>query len=148
MKYSFSFNKNFGRPTKYSDEIVNIAREYLISCEENNETPFIEELALKIGVDDSTLWNWSGKYEEFAQIYNALLTYQKLDLKKKSLKGDYASRIASLLLSSDHNVNLKRKTEIEAKVVDEKISNLDPEQRKFLSDAITKAYEHIYSQPS
>mgnify|MGYP001575261979 CR=1 FL=1 len=59
----------------------------------------------------------------------------------------YVSNVASLLLSNDHNVNLKRKMELDAKVVEEKEINLTSDQRKLYSEAITKVFEQIYSQP-
>lgn len=138
----------FGRPTKYSPSVVKITRKYLNSCIENDECPFAEELAMKLGVNDSTLWNWSKKFEEFSEIYGMLFTLQKLVLKRKGLSGEYVSKAACLLLSADHNVSEKRKMELNAKVVEEKQLNLTPDQRKYYSEAITKIFEHIYSQPT
>jgi len=38
--------------------------------------------------------------------------------------------------------------ELDAKVTEEKAIDLTPDQRKLYSDAITKVFEKIYSQPS
>jgi hypothetical protein len=86
--------------------------------------------------------------DEYEEVYQMLLTFQKLDLKKKALSGQYVSKIACLLLSNDHNVSLKQKMELDAKVTEEKAIDLTPNQRKLYSDAITKVFEQIYSQPS
>lgn len=137
-----------GRPAKYSHKVVRVTKDYLMSCAKSNETPFCEELALKIGVNDATLWRWANTHSEYEEIYQMLLTFQKLDLKRKALSGQYVSKIASLLLSNDHNVTLKQKTELEAKVIDDKTDSLTPQQRKTYSEAITKVFEQIYSQPS
>lgn len=136
-----------GRPTKYSHKVVKFTREYLNSCAKNNLTPFGEELALKLNVSDSTLWNWRQTHTEFDEIYELLLTFQKLDLKKKALSGQYVSKVACLLLSNDHNVTLKHKMELRANVVEEKVFSLNPSQRELYSKAITKIFEQIYSQP-
>ena len=139
---------NRGRPSKYSNKVIKINKEYLVECAKNNSTPFIEELAIKLGVSDGTLWNWSNTHENFNEVYEMLLTFQKLDRKRKALSGQYVSKIASLLLSNDHNVSLKRKMELEAKITEKKEINLTPDQRKLYSEAITKVFEQIYSQPS
>lgn len=134
-----------GRPTKYSSAVIKQTRDYLDWCSKNGECPFAEELAMKLGIDDSTLWHWSRKYEEFRETYDILLTFQKLDLKRKALSGVYVGRIASLLLSSDHNMSLKRKVELDTKITQEKEDSLTPEQRTVFSEAITKIFEDFYS---
>lgn len=137
----------FGRPTKYSPSVVQTTRKYLNSCIENDECPFAEELAMKLGINDSTLWNWSKKFEEFSEIYGMLFTLQKLVLKRKGLSGEYVSKAACLLLSADHNVSQKRKIELGANIQNEAPISLTPEQRMQYSEAITRIFEHIYSQP-
>lgn len=135
-----------GRPTKYSDSAIKITRDYLTWCSDNDQCPFAEELALKLGIDDSTLWHWSKQHEEFRESYDMLLTFQKLILKQKALNGEYVGRIASLLLSSDHNMSLKRKVQLDAKISEEREDNLTFEQRNMLSEAITKVYKEFYSR--
>src|SRR3990167_3862381 len=94
----------WGRPSKFSLEIIKQAQEYINECAENDATPFVEELALRLGVWDGTLWRWSEKHKKFRRVYHRLLNFQKLDLKKKALSGIYLSKVATLLLSAEHGV--------------------------------------------
>lgn len=56
-------------------------------------------------------------------------------------------RLLKLIHSTDHGVSLRRKIELDAKVQGERPINLTPEQRSYYSEAITKIFENIYSQP-
>lgn len=134
-----------GRPSKYSPKAIEVSWDYLQYCAKNNVTPFIEELAMKIAVNDSTLWHWANKHEEFGHVYDMILTLQKLDLKRKALSGQYVSRIACLLLSSGHNVVARQRNEKEATVKEERNDVYTPEQRIYISEAITKIFEQVNS---
>ena len=112
MKFTNKVEIKVGRPSKYSPDFIKVAEDYLIACAKNDETPFIETLALKFSCDDSTLWNWQEAHEEFREVYRKITTYQKLDLKRKGLSGEYTSKIVYVLLSADHNVIEKQRQEV------------------------------------
>ena len=133
----------FGRPTKYSFEVIKATEEYLSLCSEKKETPFYEELALKLGVGVDTMRIWADKYEEFKIPYRQLKEFQKLDIKRKGLKGQYASRMAALLLSAEHDVvpvMRKEVSGVDGKAIEVE-SKLSPEQEKKISDGIVKLVE-------
>ncbi len=139
-----------GRPPKYNADMVKKAEEYLTWCVDNDETPFLEELALRLGVWDTTLHDWvfqEGK-EDFAAVFYRLKNVQKLDLKKKALKGKYISKVATLLLTAEHNVVPVYRKEVSG--IDgspiEIESRLLPAQEKLLSEGITKLFEQAMRQ--
>lgn len=142
-----------GRTSTYSKrKTIEKMRKYIRKCIDKGVPPFLEEFALSLGVSYDTLRNWSldDTKPEFAEMYHILLTVQKLDLKRRSLSGEYMSPIARLLLSAEHNVVEKVKQEVTGEdgkplEIEEKLS---PEDRKFYSGQITKIFEKIYSKPN
>jgi len=137
-----------GRPTKYTDrESPKQLREYLRECANAKKTPFIEEFALKIGVDERTAKAWVGKHTKFENEYNKLLTMQKFDLKRRALSGEYVPKIAELLLSAEHDVVMRIKKEVgnlDGKPLQVE-QTLSPSQIKEYSETITGIFEKIYS---
>lgn len=140
------------RPTKYTFRTPLKTREYIKRCIENGKTPFAEELALELGVSGRTLRNWAhpadGSTTGFTEIYEILMTVQKLDIKKKALLGKYESPIAKMILSAEHDVVERFKKEVtgEDGGAIKLESSISPEQRKEISDEITKIYEKVYSK--
>jgi len=137
--------------TKYTKRTMKKTRAYIQDCLQKGKTPFIEELALKFGVSDRTVYNWAhgvGKHEEFTELYEILKTVQKLDIKKRSLVGEYENPIAKLILSAEHNVVERYKKEVSG-VDGEPIqveSNVTPEARKQYAEEITKIFENMNSK--
>jgi hypothetical protein len=114
-------------------------------CVDNDETPFIEELALRLGVWDDTMRHWEEHEDkaDFMAVMKRLRSVQKLDIKRKSLKGKYVSKIATLILAAEHNVvpvYRKEVSGIDGKPIEVE-QKLSPEQEKFLSEGITKLFE-------
>ena len=140
-----------GRKSTYNARgVIGKMRKYLNECIQKRKTPFAEDFALRLGVSFVTLWKWAhdDTKPEFAEWYEILMTVQKYDLKKKSLTGEYVSRIANLLLSAEHNVVERVKKEVSGEdgrpiEVEQKLS---PEDRKLYSEEITKIFEKIYSK--
>jgi hypothetical protein len=98
-----------GRPTKYSEEMLSKAQGYFLKCygkiDGNIRMPFIEELALELGVNDDTVVEWANKknddgsliYPEFSATYSRILLLQKFRLKQTGLKGKNQSFVQFLL---------------------------------------------------
>jgi hypothetical protein len=145
LKPTDKIQVKMGRPPKYNAAMVKTAEEYLQKCVDSDETPFIEELALQLGVWDDTMRTWEGEKgkEDFAAVMARLRSIQKLDIKRKSLKGKYVSKIATLILSADHGVVPVYRQEMSGlggKPIEVQ-TKLSPEQEKLLSDGITKVFE-------
>jgi hypothetical protein len=112
------------RPTDYSNEILTQTEIYLTqSIDEYSEfhktrgeksdsfervlrvkLPTIEGLALFLGVDRSTIYEWEGKHKEFSYTLDKIRAEQQQRLIDNGLSGDYNPVIAKLILSSNHGM--------------------------------------------
>ena len=111
--------KPFGRPTEYSEEIGIKARKYLNTCNDeytefhktrsdgsnsferivNVKIPTIEGLALAIGINRDTVYDWKSKYLDFSDIIDELMALQADRLLNSGLSGAYNPTIAKVLLT-------------------------------------------------
>lgn len=112
-----------GRPTSYSDEMLQKTKEYILACEEEHEVryrptltkdgkvidepyihynpkiPTIEGLAYELKVNKTTIYEWENKFEEFSNVIDELRNKQASQLVNKGLSGQYNSTIAKVLLT-------------------------------------------------
>ena len=109
-----------GRPTKYNEEILAKAYEYLDSREDQTESivsgesskgfttfklkvtvklPTIEGLSVYLGIHKDTVFEWEKIHEEFSDFLNVLRGKQAERLIDNGLSGDYNPIIAKMLLS-------------------------------------------------
>jgi hypothetical protein len=90
-----------GRPTKYSDEILEKARDYIDSYECYGH-PFPSEVGLSeaLSVAKSTIKDWKSHEdkEEFSAILDQINTRQQMIAWDKGLKGEYNANLVKLLL--------------------------------------------------
>jgi hypothetical protein len=95
-----------GRPTKYiPDTIYPKINEYLDGCGRNQtELPTVEGLALKLGVNTDTLWEWNKKYPEFSEYIKKVATKQKDQLINDGMYGgkEVNASMAIFLLKAIH----------------------------------------------
>ncbi len=145
-----------GRPTKYSEEVLEQAREYIASCvdkvtkyqvgedKDGNPTygfkcevrmPTAEGLASHLGVSRKTLYNWADKNEEFLHILEAINQEQVKRLIDKGLSGDYNSTIAKLVLARH---GYKDESRVEDEGAKKQIDELRKDMREFITDAKTR----------
>jgi len=127
-----------GRPTKYSNETLKIAREYLKNyARHGDKIPSVAGLAVVLAVRRETLHVWAkeeGK-EEFSNILGDILAKQENILVNKGLSGDFNPTIVKLVLGK-HGYHEKRETEVSGKDgkpiktehVSRDLSNLDPKE--------------------
>lgn len=110
-----------GRPTEYSEEVLENTNKYLDSCEDETERlvdmeneekgyqkyrnklkvklPTIEGLAYFLGVHKDTIYEWRKVHHEFSDLIEDLLSKQADRLISNGLSGDYNPTIAKVLLS-------------------------------------------------
>lgn len=96
-----------GRPTKYNDDMILQAEEYMEMCgRENMSLPTIEGLALKLGIDDETVGLWARENPKFSATIKDLQAKQKSQLMDDGLYGgrEVNSRMAIFLLKVNHNM--------------------------------------------
>jgi len=92
-----------GRPSLYTSELLDKAREYLTAWEEDKDQviPSIAGLALHIGVCRDTCHAWAKDEEktEFSDIYRELMAKQELTLSNKGLSNEFSGMITKLMLT-------------------------------------------------
>lgn len=103
-----------GRPTKYTDELLENAREYCDSGYlEDGVIPSIEGLALHIGVARETchVWRHDEGKEEFSNILETILSKQAVLTINGALNNKFNATIAKLLLGK-HGYSEKTSTDV------------------------------------
>jgi len=88
------------RPTKYNDEMVAKAWEYLDNYLEHDDLiPSAVGLAVALNVDESTIYAWAkDEDKEFSKILGACKAKQQKVLLKGGLSGEMNSAIVKLVL--------------------------------------------------
>jgi hypothetical protein len=123
------------RPTDYNEEaVLKLTQEYIDICEDEEDEfhktrgvksdgydrlirvrlPTIEGLALHLGINKTTVYEWESKYPEFSNVLEDLRAKQAKNLVDKGLSGDYNPVIAKLLLMK-HGYVEKTETDLTSK---------------------------------
>lgn len=105
-----------GRPTKYSEETLRIAKDYLenYSSEEYGDViPQISGLAVALGIRRETIYDWCKHpdKEDFSNTVRMIDEKQHKTLVNGSLSGDLNPTISKLLLSSNHGHSEKQEVD-------------------------------------
>lgn len=97
-----------GRPTKYiPEQIYPIIDQYLEQCgREQTQLPTVEGLALKIGVNKTTVFEWAKKYPEFSNYLEKVANLQKEQLINDGMYGgkEVNASMAIFLLKAIHGL--------------------------------------------
>ena len=100
---------SFGRPTKYNDDMIDLADEYILSGYTDNEQfPTIAGLSLRLGIARSTAFLWAKDEDkaEFSDVIEKLMSFQELKLMNGGITGHYNSTITKLAMTK-HNYSDK-----------------------------------------
>lgn len=93
----------FGRPPKYSEELLEQAHDYLMGEWKSigDYLPSLEGLASYIGVCVKTVHNWKNDVEkkQFLHICNGVMTLQARYLINNGVMGVYAQPVTKMMLS-------------------------------------------------
>ena len=103
------------RPTKYTDDLLDMAYEYLDNWKFNKEgeeiaLPSHVGLAMHLNVSRSTMYSWAEEEDkqEFSDILENILEKQQSELINKGLMGVFNPTIAKLVLGK-HGFNDNQK---------------------------------------
>lgn len=133
--------KKVGRPTKYSQEILD-KTEYYIQNYKSDEfeevIPSVEGLSCYLKIRRSTLYDWKGQddKESFSDMLDELISIQGRVLMNKGLSGEFNSNITKLVLSK-HGYHDKSETDVTTG--GEKIELSNTERKAKLSGILSKA---------
>lgn len=92
-----------GRPTKYSKEIIEKARQYVeggyIEC--GDPVPTLAGLALELGIHKDTVFDWEKQESKaaFSELVSRVRLQQERDLVRGGLNGKFNPKIAGLMMS-------------------------------------------------
>lgn len=102
---------SFGRPTLYGPRALEGVREYLQSCNDEQDgknlrvnLPKVEGLARYLNVSKDTLYEWAKKYPDFSDALREIKNEQYCRLIDEGLAGRYNPAIAKLMLSANHGL--------------------------------------------
>lgn len=104
------------RPTLYDQGAEDFAAQWFAQKRENKEIGWIEELALELDVDDTTLINWANARDDsgnlahpkFFATYKQIMSWQKMVLKNNGISGKFNGRMSMFLLSANHDTVEKK----------------------------------------
>lgn len=88
-----------GRPTKYTQEILDTAYNYLENYSEYGVVPSTARLARILNIARSRVYEWGNEYPEFKDILESIQAEQEAMLIDNGLTGDFVSPITKLLLT-------------------------------------------------
>jgi hypothetical protein len=122
MPKQYKYLVKTGRPTKYIPDIIYPKiDEYLESCgKEQTELPTAEGLALKLGVNTDTLFEWAKVHPEFSEYLKKLAQKQKNQLMNDGMYGgkEVNAGMAIFLLKAIHGLkDNEGQTNIQVNVV-------------------------------
>jgi len=117
-----------GAPTKYKPEYIKTTLDYVT----REDVPFIEELALALGVDEDTIGNWGKKHPEFFGAIKRLKSKQRLGLQKQGLMNKINPTMAIFQLKCNHGFIESQHLDITSK--GNQLSNVDLSTFKNLSE--------------
>jgi len=90
------------RPSKLTEEMVAKAKAY----ETKDAIPTIEDLAIYLDVNRSSIYEWRGGdtelHQQFSDIVDGILALQAKTLINKGLRGAFNPTITKLILSGKH----------------------------------------------
>jgi hypothetical protein len=139
MKQKETVKRGKGRPTDYSEVVLNKTVEYLknIATRENMHLPKVESLALYLDVERKTLYNWAEKHPEFKVFLDKIMDFQFERLVDDGIYGgkEVNAAIIKMMLVNNHHMK------------DEKVNKLSGEiTNKFNDRQITRIAERITSR--
>lgn len=92
-----------GRPTEYTDEKLELARMYLEGGweEQGDAIPQVAGLALAMGVDRSTVYEWASHDDkkDFSYIFTRVMALQERGLINHGLRSTFNPAITKMMLT-------------------------------------------------
>lgn len=107
-----------GRPSQYTPEAIEQINKYLEEAiPENMEIPTVEGIALKLGINRDTLYEWAKVHPEFSDTLDKLKMLQKKYLINTGIFGgkEINATIIQLLLKVNHDMVEINRTELTGK---------------------------------
>jgi hypothetical protein len=107
MESSLVKKSRVGRPTKFNEGYYAKIDEYLSTCNrEQTKLPTVEGLALFLGINIDTIYEWSKRYPQFSEYLKKLASQQKQQLIDDGMYGgkEVNASMAIFLLKAIHGL--------------------------------------------
>lgn len=115
----YALGNSGGRPTKFTLEILEMAKTYIEKCEDKTESfklkvslPTLEGLARLLNVSRDTIYAYGKANKEFSDILEDVRAEQAKRLIDNGLSGVYNPTIVKLILSSKHGFVEETKSDV------------------------------------
>lgn len=132
-----------GRPSAYDPKYIDMVDEYLSTCGEEEDVfhktvgessnsyervwkvklPKIEDFAMMIGVNKTTLYEWENVHPQFSNALDKIRGKQHQMLIDGATSGRYNSTISKLILSSNHGYREKSDVTTDGKAINLSFDN-------------------------
>lgn len=111
--YNNKYMADKGRPSIYSEEILNKANQYFESLPIDEVVHSIEGLADYLEIHRDTIYDWCSQEskQDFSYIVNRILMRQGKTLINKTLKKEFEPRTSGMMLSK-HGYATKTETDL------------------------------------
>jgi hypothetical protein len=121
-----------GRPTKYNEELIRKAHDYLHNYESEGDVfPQVAGLAVFLGISRETIYDWikDDTKKDFSDIVAQICAMQEKVLVNGGIMGEFNASIAKLMLAKH---GYSEKQEVDHTTKGDKIKSIAPHQ--FISD--------------
>lgn len=127
-----------GRPTEYSQDILDKAQEYLENLPETEKVHSLEGLAEYLGITRPTIYDWESQEDKkgFSYIVNRIRQVQAKTLINNGLDNKFNPSITKLMLTKHGYTD---KQEVDVTTQGEKINNTD--EIKELTQKLNEVYK-------
>lgn len=94
-----------GRPTKYNKNMLQTAYDYYnTALDDEAMFPSVDDLSLRLGIDDDTVVEWAKVKPEFSAAVKRIKALQKLRLQASGLTNKVNPTMAIFLLKVNHGL--------------------------------------------
>lgn len=109
-----------GRPSKYSPNALTVAKVYLQESIDDDFIPYIEKVAMRLGVHRETILNWGKEedvdgnklHQEFFDTIKRIEDIQRFKLQELGLMNKINPTIAIFMMKANHNMIETERKEI------------------------------------
>ena len=118
MPKKYNYTMKTGRPSDYTPEVIEQINEYMEEAiPQNMKIPTVEGIALKLGINRDTLYEWAKVHPEFSDTLARMKMKQKEILQEIGIFGgkEINATIVALLLKVNHDMIETTRNEITGK---------------------------------
>lgn len=94
----------FGRPTKYTPDMVKWVEDYVKKCQTSRTMPYLEDVCMELDFDEDMIHRWAKRYPDFSGAIKQLKLLQKKYLAASGMTKQVSTPMAIFLLKANHGM--------------------------------------------